>query len=109
MNRHCIRITALLVWILPNPLASQSPSVRSTQPPAHGRQTFTRYCSSCHSAHDSTTLAGPSLKSYYSAHQQRPADANVRNVISTGKGKMPAFHNLSATQIDELIAYLKTL
>jgi mono/diheme cytochrome c family protein len=113
VNRHCIRITvqltASLVWILPTPLASQSPGVRSTQPLAHGRQTFAQYCSSCHSARDSTSLVGPSLKGYYSAHQQRSADASVRDVISKGKGKMPAFHNLSAAEINELIAYLKTL
>jgi len=111
VNRYCLCIAvqlANLVWILPLPLVSQSSGVRSTQATAHGRQTFAQYCSSCHSVHHSTSLAGPSLKSYYSTHEPRLADASVRDVISNGKGKMPAFHNLSAIQINELIAYLKT-
>ena len=113
MNRHCMRITvqltASLVWVLPTYLVGQSSGVRSTQALAHGKQTFAQYCSSCHSAHNSTSLVGPSLKGYYSTHQPRPTDPEVRNVILRGKGKMLALNNLSAMQINELIAYLKTL
>jgi mono/diheme cytochrome c family protein len=54
-------------------------------------------------------MAGSGLKWFYSGHQPKPSDAAVRAIIATGNGKMPAFGNLSAVQIDELIAYLKTL
>ena len=33
----------------------------------------------------------------------------MRAVITKGKGKMPSFGNLGTGQIDELIAYLRTL
>lgn len=49
------------------------------------------------------------MKGYYSTHQPRPTDSEVRTVIANGKGKMPAFNNLSPRQVDELLAYLKTL
>jgi len=59
--------------------------------------------------HSSSSLADPGFKGFYRTHQPRPSDAAIRAIIAGGKGKMPAFGNLSAVQIDELIAYLKTL
>jgi mono/diheme cytochrome c family protein len=58
-----------------------------------------------------TALALPvhGLKEFYRTHQPKPSDSAVRAIIAKGKGKMPAFGNLSAVQIDGLIAYLKTL
>jgi hypothetical protein len=55
------------------------------------------------------SLVGPALKGYYSTHQPRPTDAEMRTLIRKGKGKMPSFANLSMSQTDELVAYLKTL
>jgi mono/diheme cytochrome c family protein len=75
----------------------------------HGQQMFGEYCASCHSTRSATSLAGPGLKGFYGLHHPKPSDAAVRAIIATGKGKMPAFGNLSPSQIDELIAYLKTL
>jgi mono/diheme cytochrome c family protein len=70
---------------------------------------FGEYCASCHSTRTSSSLAGPGLKGLYNAHEPRPSDSALRAIIARGKGKMPAFGNLSTVQIDELIAYLKTL
>jgi mono/diheme cytochrome c family protein len=70
---------------------------------------FGEYCGSCHSVHSSNSLAGPGFKGLYRTRQPRPSDSAIRAIIARGKGKMLPFGNLSSVQIDELIAYLKTL
>jgi mono/diheme cytochrome c family protein len=98
-----------LVCISSTVTAAQSSHGPSTPALRHGQQSFAQYCSSCHSAHNSNSLVGPRLTGYYSTHQPRPKDSDVRAVITKGKGKMPSFGNLGTGQIDELIAYLRTL
>jgi mono/diheme cytochrome c family protein len=75
---------------------------------ANGRRTFNQSCASCHDTLGTTTKSGPALKDYY-RHQLRPADATVRTIIQQGKGRMPPFSTLNQLQIDDLVAYLKTL
>jgi mono/diheme cytochrome c family protein len=88
--------------------AAQPPHGPSTQAIRHGQQTFGEYCASCHSPRSSSSLAAPGLKGFYT-HHPRPSDPAIRAIIGKGKGKMPAFGNLSSDQIDELLAYIKTL
>jgi mono/diheme cytochrome c family protein len=76
---------------------------------SNGRQIFARSCGGCHDTHSSIRRAGPGLKSYYRNHQPRPTDAQVRALISRGKGAMPGFSSFTRGQTDDLIAYLKTL
>jgi mono/diheme cytochrome c family protein len=84
-------------------------SQRSTpQAVANGKRIFNQSCAACHDTLGTTTKPGPRLKNYY-RQQPRPADAAVGSIIQQGKGKMPAFSILNKTQIDDLIAYLKTL
>ncbi|HEY3990880.1 MAG TPA: cytochrome c [Acidobacteriaceae bacterium] len=98
-------LVAALLWMLTVKTAAQSS--RTTQTIRHGQQTFGEYCASCHSTRGSSSLAAPGIRGFYSSHQPKPSDAAVRAIIARGKGKMPAFGNLSHVQIDELIAYLK--
>jgi mono/diheme cytochrome c family protein len=70
---------------------------------------FGEYCGSCHGVHSSNSLAGPGFMGLYRTHQPKPSDSAMRAIIASGKGKMPPFGSLSSVQIDELIAYLKTL
>ena len=102
-------LAAGLLWMPNVRTTTQSSRGPSTQAIRHGRQMFGEYCGSCHSVHSSSSLADPGFKGFYRTHQPRPSDAAIRAIIAGGKGKMPAFGNLSAVQIDELIAYLKTL
>lgn len=98
-----------LLW-MPNARTTAQSSCRpSTHAIRHGQQMFGEYCASCHSTRTSSSLAGPGFKGFYRTHQPRLSDSAIRAIIAGGKGKMPAFGNLSAVQIDELIAYLKTL
>jgi mono/diheme cytochrome c family protein len=102
-------LAASLLWIPNAKTAMQSSRGQSTQAIRHGQQMFGEYCASCHSPRSSSSLAAPGFKGFYRTHQPRPSDSAVRAIIARGKGKMPPFGNLSSVQIDELIAYLKTL
>jgi mono/diheme cytochrome c family protein len=89
------------------PLAAISQK-SAPQAVANGRRIFNQSCASCHDILGTSAKSGPGLKNYY--HQQpRPADATVRIIIQQGKGRMPAFTTLDKLQIDDLVAYLKTL
>jgi mono/diheme cytochrome c family protein len=76
---------------------------------ANGKRTFNQYCAACHDTREAaTTKSGPVLRDYY-RHQPHPSDSAVRRIIQQGKGRMPAFSTLDSSQLNNLIAYLKTL
>ncbi len=101
-------LPVLLVWIGGNLFAHAQSPIQSVAA-RNGERIFVQSCTPCHDAHTRASRVGPSLKGYYSDHEPRPTDAQLRAIISQGKGKMPKFSNLSNTQTDDLIAYLKTL
>jgi mono/diheme cytochrome c family protein len=82
---------------------------------AAGKKVFADNCTACHSATTNQTIAGPGLKGLFKngkmpASGKPVTDANVRNQILNGGGGMPPFKGqLSDADIDNLIAYLKTL
>jgi mono/diheme cytochrome c family protein len=84
------------------------PQRSAPQATADGKRIFNQSCSACHETLGRTTKSGPGLKDYY-RRQPRPADATVSSIIQQGKGKMPAFTTLNKMQIDDLVAYIKTL
>jgi mono/diheme cytochrome c family protein len=75
---------------------------------ANGKRIFNQSCAACHDTLGTTTKSGPALKNYR-RHQPPSADAAVRTTIQQGKGRMPAFSTLNKMQVDDLVAYLKTL
>ena len=81
---------------------------RSTTQTANGKRIFNQYCAACHNTLGATTKSGPVLRGYYH-RQPRPSDSVVQRIIQQGKGRMPAFSTLSSSQVDDLVAYLKTL
>lgn len=81
---------------------------------AVGRRVFDANCARCHEPYSSRGLHGPSLHNLYKKQylpSGMPAnDDRITEVIVRGRAKMPAFGNtLSDSQIDALLAYLKTL
>jgi len=81
---------------------------RSTTQAASGKRIFNQYCAGCHDTLGTTTKSGPVLRSYYH-REPHPRDPAVRRIIQQGKGRMPAFSTLGSSQVNDLIAYLKTL
>lgn len=85
-----------------------------------GQKLFIENCDVCHNATQTTTKVGPGLKGLFKNKQMpyshKPVtEENVRTQIEKGNPAatpmpMPAFGGkLSKTDIDNLIAYLKTL
>ena len=106
---HAVLFAFLVFFFLASATPQAVISQKSVpQAVANGKRIFNQYCSACHDTLGATTKSGPELKDYY-RRQPRPADATLRAIIQQGKGKMPAFSTLNKSQVDELVAYLKTL
>lgn len=85
-----------------------------------GQKLFNQNCTVCHNPTNTTTKVGPGLKGIFKnkelPYSHKPVtEDNVRAQIEKGNPSatpmpMPAFGNtLSKKNIDDLIAYLKTL
>lgn len=76
-------------------------------------KTYTTNCVLCHAADGSgSSPSGKALKAkdLGSKEVQAKSDENLSEVITKGKGKMPAFGNkLKPEQIKELTAYIRAL
>lgn len=74
---------------------------------------FASKCAVCHGPDGSAkTSIGKSMKirDFHSPDVQKQSDADLKAMITKGKGKMPAFENkLTAQQIDDLAAYVREL
>ncbi len=85
----------------------------STSAWAGGPETFKAKCAMCHGADGSgDTAMGKKLniKSLGSAEVQKQTDAQLTDIISKGKDKMPAYSGkLSADDIKALVAFIRTL
>ncbi len=69
-----------------------------------GQTIYTKNCSVCHTAQ--LTGRPPTFPSLINVVGRR-GEAYVRHEIRTGHPPMPAFPNLSASELDDLVAYLK--
>lgn len=81
---------------------------------ARGRRVYDQNCLVCHEAYSSSDRNGPSLMGLYKkkfmVSGQPVNDERVRDITTMGKSKMPAYGSvLSNEQVDDLIAYMKTL
>ena len=117
----CCALTASLGLFLPAVTVARADSKTPLSPEAKaGKALFQTNCATCHDADQTTKKIGPGLKNLLK-NKTLPASgkpataANVRQIIEKGAPDatpvpMPAFgEKLSKTDIDELMAYLKTL
>jgi mono/diheme cytochrome c family protein len=104
-SRITIFVFLFLAVAIPRTVVSQKSVPQAV---ANGKRIFNQSCAACHDTLGATTKSGPGLKNYY-RHQPRPADATVRTTIQQGRSRMPAFSTLNKSQVDDLIAYLKTI
>jgi mono/diheme cytochrome c family protein len=81
---------------------------------ARGRRVFDAQCARCHDPYTSSARKGPDLKKLYK-RQYLPSglpanDQHVTDSILLGRKMMPAFDKtVDRQQLDDLLAYLKTL
>lgn len=90
-------------------LCQNSPNKPRNGSPESGLTIFRKSCSVCHSIHQGQTKVGPPLYGELRAGSGH-SEQTVRHIVIDGKGNMPAFkEKLDSGQMDDLIAYLKTL
>jgi len=72
---------------------------------------FASKCAMCHGPGGSaqTTMAkNLKIRDFHSSDVQKQSDADLKTVITKGKGKMPAFDGkLTGEQIDQLVSYIQ--
>ena len=80
---------------------------------APAKDLFASKCAMCHGPDGSaqTTMAkNLKIRDFHSADVQKQSDAELKAVITKGKGKMPAFEGkLTGEQIDQLVGYLREI
>jgi mono/diheme cytochrome c family protein len=81
---------------------------------SRGRQIYNVRCAGCHTAYSSRGIKGPGLVNLYKKKylpSGLPAnDRFVTQAIVNGRGMMPAMgDSLTPQQLDDLLAYLRTL
>jgi mono/diheme cytochrome c family protein len=79
---------------------------------ADGAALFKSKCVMCHGPDGTaSTPMGKKLniKSYKSPEVQKQSDAELKNTIINGKGKMPSYKTLTAEQVDGLVKYIREL
>jgi mono/diheme cytochrome c family protein len=72
---------------------------------------FKSKCAMCHGPDGTGNTMGQKLgvKSYKSPEIQKQSDAELKNAITNGKGKMPAYKSLTPEQVDGLVKYIRGL
>lgn len=72
---------------------------------------FKSKCAMCHGPDGTGNTMGQKLgvKSYKSPEVQKQSDADLKNTITNGKGKMPSYKSLTPEQVDGLVKYVREL
>ena len=74
-----------------------------------GADTFKAKCAMCHGA-NGEGKAPMKTRDFASADVQKQSDAELTDIITKGKGKMPAYDGkLSKDQIGDLVKWIRTL
>jgi cytochrome c len=79
-----------------------------------GSSLFSLHCAACHYADREDAKTGPGLKGLFQkgllpASGRRATEPNIRQQLKEPFRSMPAFGSLSAQELSDLIAYLRTL
>ncbi len=96
---------------------SKTASKKAAKPPGDkekGEEIFKANCAVCHYADKADKRIGPGLSGFFKKEKMengKPVnDANVREIIMEGYGKMIPFkEKLDNKQLDDVMAYLHTL
>lgn len=110
----------MLVGLISATACNSTPPVKSNAElglnpqQASGRRVYDQHCLVCHEAYSSSDRNGPSLMGLYKkkfmVSGQPVNDERVRDITVMGKSKMPAYQGvLSDQEVNDLIAYMKTL
>ncbi len=81
---------------------------------SEGKAVFDAKCKACHGA---TGQGNPGMakmlkvemRALGSKEVQAQSDADLKKIVTTGKGKMKPIAGLSAAQVDDVVAFVRTL
>jgi mono/diheme cytochrome c family protein len=73
--------------------------------------TFKSKCAACHGADGSGSATGKKMGAhdFTAAEVQKMSDAELTDVITNGKNKMPKYGSMKPEEIKGLVAYIRTL
>ena len=75
-----------------------------------GREIFEKNCLQCHSVYEGQYSFGPNLFGELKKPAAKKTVGEIRTIVKNGKGKMPPFgERLTSSDVDDLIAYIRTL
>jgi mono/diheme cytochrome c family protein len=120
LTHTCLLLALVLVMLAAVTGWAKGKKANLTGPSKPGEKVFQQNCAMCHYADQTKTKIGPGLKGLFEMKElpyaHKPTtEANVRDQVEKGnlQGKpmpMPGFGDkLSKTDMDDLMAYLKTL
>jgi mono/diheme cytochrome c family protein len=72
---------------------------------------FKSKCAACHGADGTGTSMGKKMGAhdFTSADVQKMSDAELADIITNGKNKMPKYASLSPEEVKGLVAFIRTL
>jgi len=111
MKRNWIRISTVAMGVVA--VMSLAFAVAPTQAQDAGGALYKTKCAACHGADGKgETAVGKAnkIRDLGSAEVQAQSDADMTTIITSGKGKMPAYgKSLKPDQLKDLVTYIRTL
>jgi mono/diheme cytochrome c family protein len=106
MNKLIASFLALMMTVAGVALAADAKA---------GADVFGKSCKMCHGEGGAVPnpgvakMFGVTIPLLNSPEVQAKSDADIRKVITDGKGKMPAAKNVTGGAIDDVVAYVRSL
>jgi cytochrome c6 len=75
---------------------------------AAAEATYKAKCAGCHGA-DGKGKEAMKTRDLSSADVQKQSDADLSGIITNGKGKMPPYKAMSADQVKDMVAFIRSL
>jgi cytochrome c6 len=102
INTKMLKITTALVFVLSISLSAGAQDASAL---------FKSKCAGCHAADGTGSAMGKKLGAhdFTTAEVQGMSDAQLTDVITNGKNKMPKYGSLTPEEIKGLVAYIRTL
>jgi cytochrome c6 len=70
--------------------------------------TFKAKCAMCHGA-DGKGKESMKTPDFTSADVQKKSDPDLSTIITTGKGKMPAYKTMTPDQVKDMVVFIRSL
>ena len=100
INAFAVLAALSVVFVLPSSMHAQDAA-----------SLFKSKCVACHSADGTGSAMGKKMGAHdwTSADVQKMSDADLTDIITNGKNKMPKYASLKPEEIKGLVAYIRTL